>query len=58
MDYEHFFDLVIEEENHLRSMGEGIAKDYQLCKALAACYELHDYLANILAGMEGEPEEC
>ena len=28
--------------------GAEIAGDYRLCKALAACYELQDYLAGVL----------
>ena len=35
---------------------EIILNDYRLCKALAACYELQDYLANRIA--EYDPENC
>ena len=51
MDYELFYDLVIEEERRLLSKDAEIAGDYRLCKALAACYELQEHLANIIAGM-------
>ena len=42
----------------LRRAKEVIA-DYRLCKALAACYELQDHLADIIAGMveRGETED-
>ena len=59
MDYELFYDLVVEEKNRLVSKGAEIAGDYQQCKALAACYELQDHLANIIGGMveRGEIED-
>ena len=53
MDYQMFYDFVIQEEERLKET-ENLAKDYRLCKALAACYELHDYLANRI----GEMVEC
>ncbi len=48
-----FYDLVIREEKRL--LGQDIAEDYRLCKALASCYELQDYLATRIAllGAEG-----
>lgn len=49
MDYECFYDFVVQEEQHLEKLD--IAGDYRLCKALAACYELQDYLANQIAQM-------
>ena len=42
-----FYDLVTEERDRLLRMK--FADDYRLCKALAACYELQDYLANCIA---------
>ena len=42
-----FYELVIAEENLL--LMDDIRDDYLLCKALAACYELQDYLANCIA---------
>ena len=56
MDYELFYDFVMEEEHRLAAMGAEIAGDYQLCKALAACYELQSHLANIIAGMVARGE--
>lgn len=47
MNYERFYDLVVQEEQHLEKLD--IAGDYRLYKALAACYELRDYLANQIA---------
>ena len=49
MDYQAFYSLVVEEEETLKA--EDILQDYRACKALAACYELHDYLARKLAEM-------
>lgn len=49
MDYEQFYDFVVREEERLKS--QDIANDYRLCKALAACYELQDYLANRIGEM-------
>ena len=51
MDYEQFYDYVLEEEKRLIAMGADIVENYKLCKALAACYELQDHLANIIGGM-------
>lgn len=45
--YKLFYDLVIREESRLKNIDS--ANEYRLCKALAACYELQDYLANRLA---------
>ena len=47
MDYEQFYDFVVQEAEVLKT--KNVADDYQLCKALAACYELRDYLANRIA---------
>lgn len=47
IDYRLFYDFVIAEEEELED--RGVERDYKLCKALAACYELQDYLANRLA---------
>ena len=44
MDYKLFYDFVGQETEVLKT--KDVANDYQLCKALAACYELRDYLAN------------
>ena len=57
MNYRQFYDLVVQEEETLKA--ENILGDYRLCKALAACYELHDYLANRLGEMveRGEIED-
>ena len=57
MDYKTFYDLVVQEEEHLKAMD--VQNDYLLCKALAACYELHDYLANRIGEMveAGEIED-
>ena len=49
MNYNMFYDLVVMEIDRLRS--EDISNDYCLCKALAACYELQDYLAGVLGEM-------
>lgn len=53
MDYLTFYNLVVAEIEHLK--GEDILHSYQLCKALAACYELQDYLANRLGEMVARP---
>ena len=45
---ELFYELVMRKENSLLHM-EDTLDDYLLCKALAACYELQDYLANCIA---------
>ncbi len=48
-----FYDLVVREEK--RRQTQAVAEDYRLCKALASCYELQDYLAARIAllGAEG-----
>ncbi len=53
MDYQQFYDYVVEEENLLRECE--VAKDYKMCKALAALYELHEYLAGKI---EDSDEDC
>jgi len=47
MDYRHFYDLVMEEEDTLRK-GD-VTQDYQLCHALSALYQLQEYLAGKIA---------
>ena len=47
MDYAAFYDLVREERARLQS-GE-VTDDARQCKALAALYELQDYLAGRIA---------
>lgn len=47
MDYQQFYDFVVQESARLKE--KDVANDYQLCKALAACYELREYLANRIA---------
>ena len=47
LDYEQFYDLVLQEIEFLKLAD--FAEDYRLCKALAACYELQDYLAERIA---------
>ena len=49
MDYQMFYSLVVEEEESLKA--RDILHDYRACKALAACYELQDYLAGKLGEM-------
>ena len=49
MDYRQFYDYVMQEEDRLTALD--VRQDYRLCKALAACYELQDYLANRLGEM-------
>ena len=57
MDYQKFYDFVVQEEKTLKE--KDVSGDYRLCKALAACYELHEYLANRLGEMveRGEIED-
>ena len=57
MDYQHFYDLIIEEIENI--MSQDLQHDYHLCKALAACYELQEYLANRIGDQvaRGEIEE-
>ena len=50
-----FYDLVIEEVDTLSK--QNVAADYRLCKALAACYELQEYLANRIAQTGTERDE-
>lgn len=45
--YKIFYDLTVQETEYLRALD--ISSKYRLCKALAACYELQDYLSNRLA---------
>ena len=45
--YESFYNLVVSEIQELRVAD--VANDYRLCKALAALYELQDYLAGQIA---------
>jgi len=49
MDYQMFYSFVVEEEESLKA--RDILRDYRACKALAACYELQDYLAGKLSEM-------
>lgn len=51
MDYEQFYDYVMDEKDRL--LTQDVKGDYHLCKALAACYELQEYLANRIAEDEG-----
>lgn len=52
--YKSFYDLVISEITRLKGLE---TTDYRSVKALAACYELQDYLAGQLAQYDGE-EDC
>lgn len=45
--YNIFYDLIVQETEYLR--GFDASSEYKLCKALAACYELQEYLSNRLA---------
>lgn len=47
VQYKIFYDLIVQETEYLRRFD--ISSEYKLCKALAACYELQDYLSNRLA---------
>jgi len=47
-----FYDLIVREERRLQK--QDISEDYRLCKALASCYELQDYLASRIAMLEAE----
>ena len=47
MYYQQFYDYVVDERDHLLTLD--VKEDYRLCKALAACYELQEYLANRIA---------
>lgn len=53
MDYEKFYDMTREEIQHLVEI-DMYKDDYRLIKALAALYELQDYLANRIAELEAE----
>ena len=55
MDYRKFYDYVVEEEERLRMLN--VDGNYRLCKALAACYELQDYLANEIAKLHEEDDD-
>ena len=55
MDYTLFLDLVIEEEEKLSK--QNVSTNYRLCKALAACYELQDYLANCIADIRSREKD-
>lgn len=60
IDYRAGYDLVMELQAELL---EGDRSDYRVVKALAATYELQDYLANRIAAavasgeLEPDPEE-
>lgn len=54
MDYEQFYDLVTSEIDRIKA--QDILHDYHLCKALAACYELQEYLAGQLGEMAARGE--
>lgn len=51
MDYQQFYDRVIEEQKKIAE-NDLYTDDYRLIKALAALYELQDYLANRMAELE------
>ena len=57
MDYEQFYDLDTSEIDRIKA--QDILHDYHLCKALAACSELPEYLAGQLGEMiaRGEIDE-
>ena len=57
MNYQQFYDLIIEEEEILVS--QDFKQNYRLCRALAACYELQEHLANQIADQvaQGEIED-
>ncbi len=48
------YELVVQEEKRLQK--QDVSEDYRLCKALAACFELQDYLSNCIA--VESPEDC
>ena len=54
--YTLFYDLVVAEEKRIKN--DSITDNYRLCKALAACYELQDYLANRFAEYSEESGDC
>ena len=47
MEYKQFYDFVVQEAARLKTMD--VVSNYELCKALAACFELQAYLANRIA---------
>jgi len=55
MNYLQFYDLVMEEIHRLTEAAFS-GEEYRLVKALAACYELQEYLANRLAALGLEEE--
>ena len=55
MDYNQFYDFVMEEKQHLLEI-DMYKDDYKLVKALASLYELQDYLACRIAE-EAEDEK-
>ena len=54
--YTLFYNLVVAEEKRIKN--DPITDNFRLCKALAACYELQDYLANRLAEYSEESGDC
>ena len=46
VDYRLFYNYVVMERQYLLRQDEVF--DYRICKVLAACYELQDYLAGLL----------
>ena len=57
MEYQQFYNRVIEEQQYLLEL-DIFADDYKRVKALAALYELQDYLASRMRelGMELPPD--
>ena len=55
MDYRQFYDRVMEEIQHLMEI-DMYKDDYRLIKALAALYELQDYLANRITESDWDME--
>lgn len=62
MNYEQFYDLIQSEEKRLKRemsaidcLNEASTVGYRLCKALAACYELQEHLAERLSEQEKQP---
>lgn len=49
MDYLQFYDFITAEIERIKA--QDVLHDYRLCKALAACYELQEHLANRLGEM-------
>ncbi|MBR1496174.1 MAG: hypothetical protein IJ617_00925 [Oscillospiraceae bacterium] len=52
VDYRTFYDYVVMERQYI--LRRDAAFDSRLCKALAACYELQDYLANQISEDAGQ----